>query len=1064
MNHCLALLFDELTVLIAEHRLHLSVVSWIKENFADIFISRFIASESEVRDFSSGSEGNDYQVWMSLSAGESNDSEILGESVVQATVMSDEPDPTDPDNVSVLPAIEGNINPRDAADSEGHELALEAKLRLILLQAPALKLLIVSEIYHNDNAEGLRGTLTMGIYMFEKDLLSEPGTLSKARYFQWTKFHLIYLKPIAYSFREILNGFSRFSIEDDSCSAAEFAESCVSRVSNIIELMDMLEKLLPYASGWSPYLMRDNDDVTRRVIKATQSKQTENDGEDGPEEEAEENSDDADIEPEKVSAKKGKKPLDSDPNVMSVKMLRPHWRCLEMDVFDLLMFMCRGRSESSQSDSQESPKKEKTTPSPQESNDGDESYEEPKGTAHVKAESSAEFGPAMTCIDVVIKIWTLLFSWGEFTSNRAIIAGTLEGLVPGYAKKSQINGKTPISPLLIKANDALSVFTETLPSLMTTIQYLKMLQALAMVGSDSKVTERLHADIGQIAALLLQREWDEKEKKPDSITYLVELEIKHSTNRFKLVSDYVRKAFRGLLEKDAESCCDFPMLDMTNMWIFYKLCLLELASLIDEERPGIGDLEGLDRVREITVIYSQAIEYVKRVPDEKFLLVVLRHSRQFLTNFIKRIIPALNASLQSAQEVVLSILGSLQTATRILQTLCNESKASRSANRLTYVPPLRKLLESLVFEVKNILEENNCLKAFYVGNLKHRNLKGDAISSQLPASDIEDSDEDAKEGAEDDDGKPFKKRKKAKAAGSGSDVSNDEGTGKRKKKKPAPKKKKQKDEDDDEDAEPESDASLEKKKKKQTTAKKGQTVKKGTGAGSEKQTPKPVTKKTADGPSSRASPAATSSHASRSGSAGGSGSGSKLKASSNESSANSTPSKISQGKKSAKAQDDEEPDTFGGTRENNIEEEEEEDEEERLIKKPRKGNPTMETDGEMAPVKAAAAPARPAAVAASVPVRPAVVPAVASGSRPLQPPARRESAPVLSTLLSNTPLPARPGGIPRTQSGKTLGVRRTNTNSQMPLKPYVRPSTTSTQVEKPIKPISSTYINDDDEE
>jgi len=36
--------------------------------------------------------------------------------------------------------------------------------------------------------------------------------------------------------------------------------------------------------------------------------------------------------------------------------------------------------------------------------------------------------------------------------------------------------------------------------------------------------------------------------------------------------------------------------------------------------------------------------------------------------------------------------------------------------------------------VKSILEEHRCLKAFWVGNLKTKNLRGEEISSQVQAS------------------------------------------------------------------------------------------------------------------------------------------------------------------------------------------------------------------------------------------------------------------------------------------------------------------------------------------
>lgn len=59
---------------------------------------------------------------------------------------------------------------------------------------------------------------------------------------------------------------------------------------------------------------------------------------------------------------------------------------------------------------------------------------------------------------------------------------------------------------------------------------------------------------------------------------------------------------------------------------------------------------------------------------------------------------------------------------------------------IVMVPPIRKTMETLIFEVKLMLENNDAGAAFWLGNLKHRNLRGEEISSQLPVSSDDDHD------------------------------------------------------------------------------------------------------------------------------------------------------------------------------------------------------------------------------------------------------------------------------------------------------------------------------------
>lgn len=59
------------------------------------------------------------------------------------------------------------------------------------------------------------------------------------------------------------------------------------------------------------------------------------------------------------------------------------------------------------------------------------------------------------------------------------------------------------------------------------------------------------------------------------------------------------------------------------------------------------------------------------------------------------------------------------------------------------VPSIKKTMESLIFEVKLMLENNDAGAAFWLGNLKHRNLRGEEISSQLPVASEEEQDENS---------------------------------------------------------------------------------------------------------------------------------------------------------------------------------------------------------------------------------------------------------------------------------------------------------------------------------
>lgn len=50
------------------------------------------------------------------------------------------------------------------------------------------------------------------------------------------------------------------------------------------------------------------------------------------------------------------------------------------------------------------------------------------------------------------------------------------------------------------------------------------------------------------------------------------------------------------------------------------------------------------------------------------------------------------------------------------------------------IPTIKKVLETSLLRIKQMLEAKNCHSAFWVGNLKHRDLDGKELCSQVPVT------------------------------------------------------------------------------------------------------------------------------------------------------------------------------------------------------------------------------------------------------------------------------------------------------------------------------------------
>ena len=106
--------------------------------------------------------------------------------------------------------------------------------------------------------------------------------------------------------------------------------------------------------------------------------------------------------------------------------------------------------------------------------------------------------------------------------------------------------------------------------------------------------------------------------------------------------------------------------------------------------------------------------------------IALKEGRFFLDTFLKHS-KILHLMFTSQRSIVLNILTVLQKATRQLQTICGYGKQKRDKSLASEAPYLKRALEALIYNMKEMASQNQCLGALWVGTLKQRHLDGTAI-------------------------------------------------------------------------------------------------------------------------------------------------------------------------------------------------------------------------------------------------------------------------------------------------------------------------------------------------
>lgn len=130
--------------------------------------------------------------------------------------------------------------------------------------------------------------------------------------------------------------------------------------------------------------------------------------------------------------------------------------------------------------------------------------------------------------------------------------------------------------------------------------------------------------------------------------------------------------------------------------------------------------------------FDSLVSYAKEKNSAEYFSVLFKNSPPCINTFAKTLMPILEEALLENKIEVLQMLKIYQQATRNVQLICNHLKNSRDSKVSKRIPMVKKILESSLLRIKQMLENNNCHSAFWMGNLKHRDLDGKEVCSQVP--------------------------------------------------------------------------------------------------------------------------------------------------------------------------------------------------------------------------------------------------------------------------------------------------------------------------------------------
>ncbi|KAI8027550.1 hypothetical protein LOK49_LG02G01751 [Camellia lanceoleosa] len=109
--------------------------------------------------------------------------------------------------------------------------------------------------------------------------------------------------------------------------------------------------------------------------------------------------------------------------------------------------------------------------------------------------------------------------------------------------------------------------------------------------------------------------------------------------------------------------------------------------------------------------------------------MAVKYGGKFVDSFLK-VFDFLQTQFQIHSELIIQLVKELQKATRTLQTVCSEAKGMKQTAVTSKIPATKRSLERFLFHVKALLYTTSSGCTFWMGNLKHKDLMGQVVSSQ----------------------------------------------------------------------------------------------------------------------------------------------------------------------------------------------------------------------------------------------------------------------------------------------------------------------------------------------
>uniref|UniRef100_A0A0D3GME3 Fanconi anemia group D2 protein n=1 Tax=Oryza barthii TaxID=65489 RepID=A0A0D3GME3_9ORYZ len=287
------------------------------------------------------------------------------------------------------------------------------------------------------------------------------------------------------------------------------------------------------------------------------------------------------------------------------------------------------------------------------------------------------------------------------------------------------------------------------------------------MGCSKEIIPFLRKHLGLSARKLLTSDLPSEDaengwqSKGDLIQKILQLYLKNSDSTSDLLDELACSVLPKVPSLKTGSTQDmshgFPTLCASTILSWYRVVHEEntgnLNKMIKQALKTKAQSEravetSLEEIQKSVLVFVSLINMCKTHEKVAMHAMAVKHGGRFVDTFLKAF-NFLETHFGQHNDIILQMIKSLQKATKTIQTICAEAKGHKRTMITSKIPVAKRSLERFVFQVKALLHNCSTEETFWMGNLRHKDLQGQLVSSQIYGS-VDDSPNDEQERMETD--------------------------------------------------------------------------------------------------------------------------------------------------------------------------------------------------------------------------------------------------------------------------------------------------------------------------